>query len=207
MKLAAAPGAATVPSMTTDDDFQPSRASRLATLTEVAIDRSRWLLVPAYLGLTVVVLMITARFLVELWHALTHFAELDESALMLVSLTLVDMVLLANLVLMVLIGGYTNFVSRIDVRSTDRPEWLERVDATGIKMKLFGSMVAISGVQVLRVFMTLGDAGGSMAYEVRENLTYMLVTHGVFVVSLVLLALSDRFIAGAKAVKRSTSAG
>jgi uncharacterized protein (TIGR00645 family) len=112
-------------------------------------------------------------------------------------------VLLANLVLMVLIGGYTNFVSRIDVQATDRPEWLERVDATGIKMKLFGSMVAISGVQVLRAFMNLGQNANPA--DARETLVYMLVTHLVFVVSLLLLALSDRFVAGAKAVKRGAT--
>ena len=69
------------------------------------MDRSRWLLVPAYLGLTVVVFMISVRFLVELWHALGAFWTMKESSLMLMSLTLVDMVLLGNLVLMVLIGG------------------------------------------------------------------------------------------------------
>lgn len=194
--------------METNEHRQPEspRVSRLAVLTEIAIDRSRWLLVPAYLGLAVVVLMITVRFLMELWHALTHFTDLSESRLMVVSLTLVDMVLLANLVLMVLVGGYTNFVSRIDVHNSDRPEWLERVDATGIKMKLFGSMVAISGVQVLRAFMNLSDPQDwVLVPQVQENLVYMLVTHGVFVVSLVLLALSDRFVAGAKAVKQATS--
>ena len=179
-------------------------AAGLANLTEIAVDRSRWLLVPAYLGLGVVVLMISIRFLAELWHALQVFWTMKESALMLMSLTLVDMVLLGNLVLMVLIGGYTNFVSRIDVRTSDRPAWLERVDATGIKLKLFGSMVAISGVQVLRAFMNLGDLDGTALDDARENLTYMIVTHGVFVVSLVLLALADRFVAGAKAVKASS---
>ena len=111
------------------------------------------------------------------------------------------MVLLGNLVLMVLIGGYTNFVSRIDISGSDRPAWLEKVDATGIKLKLFGSMVAISGVHVLRTFMSLGDLNGEELNLTRENLTYMLVTHVVFVCSLVLLALADRFVAGAKSVK------
>jgi uncharacterized protein (TIGR00645 family) len=180
-----------------------SRNSGLAHVIEMAVDRSRWLLVPAYLGLAVVVLMITLKFLVELSHSVMHFSQMDESSLMLVSLSLVDMVLLANLVLMVLIGGYTNFVSRIDVQATDRPEWLERVDATGIKMKLFGSMVAISGVQVLRAFMNLGQNANPA--DARETLVYMLVTHLVFVVSLLLLALSDRFVAGAKAVKRGAT--
>ena len=123
---------------------------------------------------------------------------------MLMSLTLVDMVLLGNLVLMVLIGGYTNFVSRIDIKQSDRPAWLERVDATGIKLKLFGSMVAISGVQVLRAFMSLGDLDENALILAHENLTYMLVTHVVFVFSLVLLALADRFVAGAKSVKAAT---
>ena len=177
--------------------------SRLANFTEIVVDRSRWLLVPAYLGLTVVVFMISVRFLVELWHALGAFWTMKESSLMLMSLTLVDMVLLGNLVLMVLIGGYTNFVSRIDVEATDRPAWLERVDATGIKHKLFGSMVAISGVHVLRAFMNLGELSPLEQADARVNLAYMLVTHGVFVLSMVLLALADRFVAGASVLKAS----
>ena len=186
------------------NEHAPSVPTRLADLTEIAVDRSRWLLVPAYLGLAVVVFMISVRFLVELWHALGTFWTMKESSLMLMSLTLVDMVLLGNLVLMVLVGGYTNFVSRIDVQATDRPAWLERVDATGIKLKLFGSMVAISGVHVLRAFMNLGELSPLEQIDARVNLGYMLVTHGVFVVSLVLLALADRFVAGSRVLKAAS---
>ncbi len=157
---------------------------------ELAIDFSRWLLVPAYLGLIGVVGLISARFLLELVHVVSGFASMSESALMLAALALVDMVLLGNLVLMVLIGGYTNFISRIDVRGSDRPEWLDKVDASGIKMKLFGSMVAISGVQVLRTFMELDNAQDLA--ERRSTLGYMLATHLVFVLSMTLLALADR---------------
>ncbi len=168
----------------------PAKPVTIPERLERAIDLSRWMLVPAYLGLIGVVGLISARFLLELAHTFSVFVEMSESALMLAALALVDMVLLGNLVLMVLIGGYTNFISKIDVRGSDRPAWLDKVDASGIKMKLFGSMVAISGVQVLRSFMELD--GASDPTEARTTLGYMLATHLVFVASMTLLALADR---------------
>ena len=167
----------------------PLKRTTIPDRLERAIDFARWLLVPAYLGLNGVAGLISAKFLLELSHVFAGFMAMSESALMLAALALVDMVLLGNLVLMVLIGGYTNFISRIDVRGSDRPEWLDKVDASGIKMKLFGSMVAISGVQVLRSFMELD--GSPDPAEARATLGYLLATHLVFVASMTLLALAD----------------
>jgi uncharacterized protein (TIGR00645 family) len=106
-------------------------------------------------------------------------------------LSLIDIVLMANLVLMVVLSGYENSVSRLNVTSEDRPSWLGKLDASGLKQKVFNSIVAISAIQLLRVFLQAGQAS-------EKELWASAAIHMVFVVSALCLALSDRVSAGAK---------
>ena len=100
-------------------------------------------------------------------------------------LTLIDLSLAGNLVLMVIFSGYENFVSKIDVAShKDRPDWMGTVDFSGLKLKLIASIVAISGIHLLKSFMSIEDMN-------KDNLMWLLILHGTFVVSGVLLALMD----------------
>jgi uncharacterized protein (TIGR00645 family) len=168
---------------------------------------SRWMLAPLYAGLGVVLLLVVFTFFEELWHAISDLRSATEAKLVVSALSLVDVVLLANLVLMVMLSGYENVVSRLDVATGDRPSWLRKLDTSGLKLKLFGSLIAISGIQVLRQFMDLQQAVDPAALESRRSvLVYMLATHLTFVVTGVLIALSDRLAHGGRSAGSGSGA-
>ena len=152
---------------------------------EHAIFRSRWIMAPVYLGLSGALLLLTAKFVQELVHIVPQTFHLGEEQLVLACLTLVDLALVGNLLLMVVFAGYENFVSKIDVSDhVDRPSWMGKVDMSGLKIRLIASIVAISSIQILKVFLNVED------YEDR-HLGWMVAIHLTFVVSGVLLALMD----------------
>ena len=115
---------------------------------------SRWLLAPFYVGLVVALIVILVKFFEEVWHLVTHIFSIEGEQLILSVLALLDLTLLANLVLIVIFAGYENFVSKIAVarNAEDRPSWMGRVDFSGLKMKLIGSIVAISVIGLLQDF-------------------------------------------------------
>jgi len=116
---------------------------------------------------------------------------MSESAVILAILTLIDLSLAGNLLLMVIFAGYENFVSKIDTGGhEDRPDWMGKVDFSGLKLKLIASIVAISGIQLLRTFMDVQNTSD-------RDLQWMLLIHITFVVSGVLLALMDKLVASA----------
>jgi len=157
----------------------------LERFLELAIFRSRWILAPVYLGLAAVLVILTVKFVQELIHLVPKVLEMPEESIVLASLTLVDIALVGNLLLMVVFAGYENFVSKIDVKDhVDRPEWMGKVDMSGLKIRLIASIVAISSIQVLKAFLNVGD------YDDR-HLAWMVGIHIMFVVSGVLLALMD----------------
>jgi uncharacterized protein (TIGR00645 family) len=129
---------------------------------EQLLFRSRWLLAPFYVGLVISLLMLLAAFVAELIHALPNamrLSEVDPEQVILAVLGLIDLSLAGNLVVIVVFSGYENFVSKINTENAeDRPSWMGTLDFSGLKMKLIGSIVAISAISLLRAFMTLTEA-------------------------------------------------
>ena len=162
-----------------------------ARVVEKQIERgiflSRWLLAPFYIGLLVAAAVLLLHFLIELVHFVAHSFSATETEMIIGILTLVDLTLICSLVLIVVFSGYENFVSRIDpAEHPGWPEWMSKIDFAGLKQKLMGSIVAISAVQLLKAFMTLGPTSDWM------QLSWLVGIHVVFVVSAVMLALTDR---------------
>jgi uncharacterized protein (TIGR00645 family) len=151
---------------------------------------SRWLMAPFYVGLVVGLAALLGVFVQELAHeipAVIDSGKADDAVVM--ALSLIDLSLAANLLLIVIFSGYENFVSKIDVGDhPDRPEWMGALDFSGLKMKLIASIVAISAVALLRAFMALAEQGAEPDHA---KLGWMVGLHLTFVVSGVLLAVMD----------------
>ncbi len=146
---------------------------------------SRWMMAPIYLGLVISLGVLVITFLKDLWHFVTHAFSASESDVIIGVLALIDLSLAGNLVLMVIFAGYENFVSKIEFADrSERPDWMGKVDFSGLKLKLLGSIVAISAIQLLRAFMDITRFSD-------RDLMWLAIIHGVFVVSGVFLALSD----------------
>ncbi len=150
---------------------------------------SRWLLAPLYIGLIVGLAILTIKFIQDLVAFLPLTLSASQSEVILALLTLVDLVLVANLVLMVIFSGYENFVSKIDVHDhPDRPEWMGKLDSTGLKLKLIASIVAISSISLLKTFMNVDKVSD-------RELGWMVGIHALFVTSGLILALTDKMTA------------
>jgi uncharacterized protein (TIGR00645 family) len=163
---------------------EPSRS--VESLIERLLASSRWLLAPFFLGLALGVVILLIKFVQEAYHLVVRALTMSEGEAILGVLSLVDLALTGALVMIVIFSGYENFVSKID-HTADRqwPEWMGSIDFTALKIKLLGSIVAISAIQLLKQFMTVKTATD-------RDLIWYAVIHVVFVVSSVLLALSDR---------------
>ena len=115
---------------------------------------SRWLQLPLYLGLIVAQAVYVVLFLKELWHLVTHTLNYTEQEIMLVVLGLIDVVMISNLLIMVIVGGYETFVSRLELeKHPDQPEWLSHVNASVLKIKLAMAIIGISSIHLLRTFL------------------------------------------------------
>ena len=156
---------------------------------------SRWLMAPMYLGLVVALGMLTFVFLRQLIYYVPQAMSMDAEQAILAILTLIDLTLAGNLLLIVLFSGYENFVSKLDISNTvDRPTWMGTVDFADLKMKLIASIVAISGIFLLKQFMEIGNKSTlNEAY-----LMWLVIIHLTFVCSGVLLALMDWMAAKSK---------
>lgn len=165
-------------------------------LIERALFASRWLMAPMYLGLAVSLAILVWVFLQELVRFVLIIPTMTVNDAILGALALIDLSLAANLVIIVIFSGYENFVSRLDVADhEDRPEWQGEVDFSGLKLKLVASIVAISGIHLLKIFMDVGKYSP-------EHIRSMVVIHLVFVVSGVLLAAMDWIANHAKTLKK-----
>jgi len=155
---------------------------------EAGIFRSRWLMVPFYVGLIVALAALIVVFCNEAWHELSHIFVMSPEQAILMVLSLIDLSLAANLLLIVIFSGYENFVSRIDTADDeDRPSWMGTVDFAGLKMKLIASIVAISAIALLRSFMRLSE--GEPIED--RTLIWLVAIHLTFVASGVLMAVMD----------------
>jgi uncharacterized protein (TIGR00645 family) len=155
-------------------------------LLERFLFSSRWLLAPFYAGLVVALAVLLLKAMQELGHFVVHAFAASEADVILGVLTLVDLTFTASLIVIVVFSGYENFVSKIDAdEHKDWPEWMGKIDFTGLKLKLMSSIVAISAIQVLKAFMNLGNISD-------RDLIWYVAIHLVFVLSGLLLALTDR---------------
>jgi uncharacterized protein (TIGR00645 family) len=153
---------------------------------------ARWLMAPMYVGLVVALGMLVVVFINELIYYAPKTLSMRANDGILAALTLIDLSLAANLLLIVLFSGYENFVSKLDIQETvDRPDWMGKVDFSGLKMKLIASIVAISGIQLLKSFMAIGTGNEILTPGVEREFYWMVIIHLTFVVSGVLLALMD----------------
>ncbi|MDH5378903.1 MAG: TIGR00645 family protein [Gammaproteobacteria bacterium] len=159
---------------------------------ESLLFRSRWLLAPFYLGLVITILFLLIKFFQQFTNLLPTVLDAEFKHLILQTLVLVDLTLLANLLLIIIFSGYENFVSKIDTfGSEDRPKWMGKVDFSDLKIKLFGSIVAISGIELLKAFLLLDN------YET-EELAWLVGIHLTFVVSGLLFSYMDKVAAASK---------
>lgn len=148
----------------------------------------RWLLAPLYLGLALLLIVFCVHFAREMIHMFEIAATISEVDLILAALSLIDLTLVASLIVMVMLSGYENFVSKLEVTDTEHSlAWLGKLDAGSLKIKVAASIVAISSIQLLEAFMN---------YEAVSNDKFMLLiaAHLTFVVSGVLLAVMDRIL-------------
>jgi uncharacterized protein (TIGR00645 family) len=146
----------------------------------------RWLLAPLYLGLSLALIVLGIKFFQEAFHVLSQVTSLIEADLVLTVLGMIDLVLVGSLIVMVMFSGYENFVSRIDVETSgDTPAWLSKLDSGTLKLKVAVSIVAISSIHLLRVFMNAQDTPN-------DKIMWYVILHLTFVVSAVLLGVLDR---------------
>jgi len=157
---------------------------------EKLIFGSRWLLAPFYLGLVVALALLLVKFGKEFIHFAPLVFTADGGEVIIGLLSLIDVVMVANLIIIIVFAGYENFVSRIDTGDhEDRPSWMGHVGFAELKMKLIGSIVAISGIELLKAFM-------HVEAMTNEQLGWKVGIHMTFVLSGVLFAIMDRIAAG-----------
>jgi uncharacterized protein (TIGR00645 family) len=155
---------------------------------ESVLFNSRWLMAPFYLGLVVSLAVLLYKFCEMVWEFILHAPAAKEADIILGVLSMIDVTLTGNLILIVVFSGYENFVSRIDPDGhPDWPEWMTKVDFAGLKQKLLASIVAISAIQVLKAFMNIDAAFDP------TKMGWLVCVHLVFVISTLVLALSDRW--------------
>lgn len=149
---------------------------------------SRWLQFPLYVGLIVAQAVYVFLFLKELWHLVTHAGDFSEQQIMLVVLGLIDVVMISNLLIMVIVGGYETFVSRMELEShPDQPEWLSHVNASVLKVKLATAIIGISSIHLLKTFINAEQYS-------EKTLIAQTVIHVAFLLSAMAIAMTDRLM-------------
>lgn len=196
---------------------------------------SRWLQLPLYLGLIVAQCVYVFLFLKELWHLIHDANTLTEQGIMLIVLGLIDVVMISNLLVMVIVGGYETFVSRLRLEGhPDQPEWLSHVNASVLKVKLAMAIIGISSIHLLKTFIAAGDVGlalcgspenvaalqaaaqaAAAGLEVTAakcttttgaGVMWQTIIHGAFILSAVGIAWTDRLMSAGAAGRREQAA-
>jgi len=167
--------------------FKDKAAENVETAIENILFHSRWLLAPIYLGAVLILAMFMVKFVQEVFYYFPQMLSITKTDLIIMSLSLVDLILIANLLLIVIFSGYENFVSKIDMVAdhVDRPDWMGTVDYSALKLKLIGSIVAISSIELLKAFINMDNIP-------KENLGWMIGIHLAFVVSGLIFAIGER---------------
>ena len=155
---------------------------------ETFIFWSRWLQAPLYLGLIIAQGVYVFEFMLELTHLVAKIGQLSETEVMLIVLGLIDVVMIANLLIMVTIGGYETFVSKLDLEGNpDQPEWLSHVNAGVLKVKLAVALISISSIHLLRTFIN--------AQQIEDRVVIIQIAiHASFLVSAIAIAMTDKIM-------------
>jgi uncharacterized protein (TIGR00645 family) len=206
--------------MTIADPRHPKPRSPALQLLPNLIFSARWLQLPLYLGLIVAQGVYVILFVKELWHLLHEAFRLSEQAIMLIVLGLIDVVMISNLLIMVIVGGYETFVSRLRLEDhPDQPEWLSHVNASVLKVKLAMAIIGISSIHLLKSFIEAGALGGlpfcdasTLALAIGEvapggaktctmltptGVMWQTIIHCVFIASAIGIAWTDRLMLAA----------
>jgi uncharacterized protein (TIGR00645 family) len=179
-------------SMAADEPIPPKEFKGLRPLPQL-IFGSRWLQLPLYLGLIVAQCVYVVLFLKELWHLVLGSLKFTEQEIMLVVLGLIDVVMISNLLIMVIVGGYETFVSRLELeKHPDQPEWLSHVNASVLKIKLAMAIIGISSIHLLRTFLYAGQLGKDGALYTETGVMWQTIIHGMFIVSAIGIAYVER---------------
>ena len=197
-------------------------------LLAALIFSSRWLQLPLYLGLIVAQGVYVVLFLKELWHLIHGAMDFGEQEIMLIVLGLIDVVMISNLLIMVIVGGYETFVSRLRLEQhPDQPEWLSHVNASVLKVKLAMAIIGISSIHLLKTFIEVGALGGlpfcepallaQLANEAAvgtgkqcttlttQGVMWQTIIHCVFILSAAGIAWTDRLMSGLAARHQQTA--
>lgn len=174
---------------------------RIELFLEYFMFNSRWLLVPFYIGLIAAIGLLLAKFIKAFFALLPLVFESDGNSVLLGILSLIDITLIANLLLIIIFAGYENFVSKINTGSSeDRPEWMGHVGFSDLKLKLIGSIVAISAIDLLKYFLNVKDV---LTHSNGNNeLAWLVGIHLTLIFSGVMFALMDRISVGSHANKK-----
>ena len=182
--------------MSAQPAFSPLRA--LASL----IFGSRWLQVPLYLGLIIAQCVYVFLFMKELIHLLFHAGSFGEQQIMLIVLGLIDVVMISNLLVMVIVGGYETFVSRLRLQGhPDQPEWLDHVNASVLKIKLAMAIIGISSIHLLKTFIEAGNLGMESAKFTEAGVMWQTIIHVAFILSAIGIAYVDHLSHAANGAK------
>ncbi len=153
---------------------------------------SRWLQLPLYVGLIVAQVVYVYLFLKELIHLVLESPSVTEQQAMLIVLGLIDVVMISNLLIMVIVGGYETFVSRMELnKHPDQPEWLSHVNASVLKIKLAMAIIGISSIHLLRTFIEAGQLGRPSAALTEAAILWQSIIHGLFILSAIGIAIVD----------------
>jgi uncharacterized protein (TIGR00645 family) len=165
-------------------------SKKIETALETTIFKSRWLLAPFYVGLMLSIILLFVKFVQEFWHIASHVVSMSESDVVIGILALVDLSLVGSLLLMIIFSGYEIFISKIDLGDhEDRPEWMGKVNFSGLKLKVIGAIVAISAIDLLKTFMNLP---ATLSNEQSNLVMWKVIIHLTFVVSGLIFAYMDK---------------
>lgn len=162
---------------------------------QLLIFSSRWLQLPLYLGLIVAQGVYVFLFMKELWHLVHGAGGFSEQDIMLLVLGLIDVVMISNLLVMVIVGGYETFVSRLNLEGhPDQPEWLSHVNASVLKVKLAMAIIGISSIHLLKTFIAIGTLGGPTSNYTEAGVMWQTIIHMVFILSAIGIAWTDKLM-------------
>jgi uncharacterized protein (TIGR00645 family) len=171
--------------------------SKVEAVTEKALFSSRWILAPIFLGLALALIALGIKFFQEAYHLIVDVLVMSESDVVLRVLSLIDISLVGSLIVMVMFSGYENFVSTIDAKGTDTLGWLGKMDSGTLKLKVAASIVAISSIHLLRIFMQVSNKvqlpdGTLVDAYTNWQIMWYVILHMTFVFSALLLGVLDK---------------
>ena len=180
-------------SLTPETPLPPESQRKALRPIPLLIFSSRWLQLPLYIGLIVAQGVYVVLFLKELWHLFAHSFDFSEQQIMLAVLGLIDVVMISNLLVMVIVGGYETFVSRLNLEGhPDQPEWLSHVNASVLKIKLAMAIIGISSIHLLRTFIEASNLGSERTTYTETGVMWQMLIHLTFIVSAIGIAYVEK---------------